>query len=288
MSTAGREPERWREAEFGSTGIQSIEVGAPLLNALVAAPGPLTLTALAEAAGMTRSKAHKYLASFGRVGLVAQNPITGRYTIGRLAIELGFAALRRLDMVELAQEALDDLRDRLDMTTSLTIWANHGPTIVRRAENRQSVSLVVQLGTVLPLLTSSNGRIFAAYLDRRTTQELIDAELAVPRGPAVKAGLRSRGDVEALIAKVRRDGIASAAGTVHTGIIGISAPVFDHSKSLVAALTVVGVDGMYDPSPSREPARTLAKTAAALSQRLGAPASAAEDEPAVVTPRRGR
>jgi DNA-binding IclR family transcriptional regulator len=272
----------------GSTGIQSIEVGAPLLTALVAAPGPLTLTALAAAAGMTRSKAHKYLASFGRVGLVAQNPITGRYTIGRLAIELGFAALRRMDMVEIAQEALDDLRDRLDMTASLTIWANHGPTIVRRAENRQSISLVVQLGTVLPLLTSSNGRIFAAYLDRRVTQELIDAELAVPKGPAAKAGLRGPADVDVLVAKVRRHAIASAAGTVHAGVIGISAPVFDHSKSLVAALTVVGVDGMYDLSPVRDPSLTLAKTAAALSQRLGAPDSAAREEPAVAISRRGK
>ena len=272
----------------GSTGIQSIEVGAPLLTALVAAPGPLTLTALAAAAGMTRSKAHKYLTSFGRVGLVAQNPITGRYTIGRLAIELGFAALRRMDMVEIAQEALDDLRDRLDMTASLTIWANHGPTIVRRAENRQSISLVVQLGTVLPLLTSSNGRIFAAYLDRRVTQELIDAELAVPKGSAAKAGLRGPADVDALVAKVRHHGIASAAGTVHAGVIGISAPVFDHSKSLVAALTVVGVDGMYDLSPARDPALTLAKTAAALSRRLGAPDSAAGEAPAVATSRRGK
>jgi DNA-binding IclR family transcriptional regulator len=236
---------------------------------------------------MTRSKAHKYLTSFGRVGLVAQNPITGRYTIGRLAIELGFAALRRLDMVELAQESLDDLRDRLDMTASLTIWANHGPTIVRRAENRQAVSLVVQLGTVLPLLTSSNGRIFAAYLDRRTTREMIDAELAVPKGPAARAGLRSLADVDALLAKVRRDGIASAAGTVHAGVIGISAPVFDHSGSVVAALTVVGVDGMYDPSPGREPALTLARSAAALSRRLGAPEVAAA-APAAVTSRRGR
>jgi DNA-binding IclR family transcriptional regulator len=272
----------------GSTGIQSIEVGAPLLAALVTAPGPLTLTALAAAAGMTRSKAHKYLTSFGRVGLVAQNPITGRYTIGRLAIELGFAALRRLDMVEIAQEALDDLRDRLDMTASLTIWANHGPTIVRRAENRQSVSLVVQLGTVLPVLTSSNGRIFGAFLDRRTTQELIAAELAVPKGPAHKAGLRNAADVDALMAKVRRDGIASAAGTVHTGIIGISAPVFDHTNRLVAALTVVGVDGMYDPAPTREPARTLAATAAALSRSIGAPEAADTDDKAVATRRRER
>lgn len=272
----------------GSAGIQSIEVGAPLLSALVEAPGPLTLTALAEAAGMTRSKAHKYLASFGRVGLVAQNPLTGRYTIGRLAVELGFAALRRLDMVEMAQEALDDLRDRLDMTTSLTIWANHGPTIVRRAENRQSVSLVVQLGTVLPLLTSSNGRIFAAYLDRRTTRDLIAAELSAPNGPAAKAGLRTTTDVDALIAKVRRDGIASAPGTVHAGIVGISAPVFDHTGTVVAALTVVGVDGMYDTSPKREPALTLGRTAAALSHRLGLRGGGEAERAAAVTPRRGK
>ena len=53
-------------------GIQSIEVGGQLLQALLRAGRPLPLKELAQRAGMTPAKAHPYLVSFGRLGLVAQ------------------------------------------------------------------------------------------------------------------------------------------------------------------------------------------------------------------------
>jgi DNA-binding IclR family transcriptional regulator len=252
------------------TGIQSIEVGAPLLATLTDANEGMTLTALAAATHMTPSKAHKYLASFARVGLVSQSASSGRYDLGPLAVELGFAALRRLDVVEFAQDVLDALRDRLNLAGSLTVWGNHGPTIVRRSDNRQPVSLVVQLGLVLPLLTSSNGQVFATYLDRSITQKLIEAELAAAQGAAARAGLHSMADVEQLLAKVRKNGIAFAEGLVYPGVASMSAPVFDQGNALVAAMTVVGAQGRMNMSLRGKPAQTLAAAAMALSRRLGA------------------
>lgn len=57
-------------------GIQSVEVGIPLLKALQEAQGPLTLTVLSEMARMPASKAHRYLASYARAGLVRQDSAT--------------------------------------------------------------------------------------------------------------------------------------------------------------------------------------------------------------------
>lgn len=252
------------------TGIQSIEVGAPLLVALTEAVGPMTLSALAESAEMTPSKAHKYLASFIRVGLVSQSAETGRYSLGPLAVELGFSALRRLDVVQFAQDALNELRDHLGLAGSFTIWGNHGPTIVRKADNDQPVSLVVQLGMVLPLLTSSNGRIFAAYLDRAVTEKFIQAELAVRNGPAARAGLRSMADVDKLLAAVRKNGLALAKDLLYPGVAALSAPVFDHRKTLIAAITVVGLHHTMDHSWHGGPAKAVSAAANTLSRRLGA------------------
>lgn len=251
-------------------GIQSIEVGAPLLSALAAAPGPMTLTALSQAAGMPPSKAHKYLASFVRTGLVEQSSANGRYALGPLAVECGFAALRRIEVVDVAQETLDRLRDELDLTASLTVWGNHGPTIVRGARTRQPVALVVQMGLVLPLLTSSNGRIFAAYLSRRLTQEMIRREIRGSTSLAAKDGLRRLADVERMLATVRRRGIAIADQTVQPGVVGLSVPVFDHSGALVAALTLVGAAGALRTNAKGREVAALRSAADRLSRRLGA------------------
>jgi DNA-binding IclR family transcriptional regulator len=254
----------------GSTGIQSIEIGAPLLRALADAKSAQPLTTLATAVGMAPSKAHKYLTSFIRSGLVTQSELGRRYDLGPFALELGLAAMRRLDIMELAQPALDDLRDLLGTTVSMAVWANHGPTIVRWAETPHIMSVTIKIGTVMPLLTSSFGRTFAAFLDRRVTQEIMQAELADPEALARRAGLRNLADVERMLAEFRARRMSVAENLVDPGRAALCAPVFDLSNRIVAAIAVIGVEGRLDTGWDGTPARELARTARRLSARLGA------------------
>jgi DNA-binding IclR family transcriptional regulator len=252
-----------------NAGVQSIEIGAALLRALAGSDGPMKLTDLADATGMSTSRAHKYLASFTRCGLVRQSGPSGRYGLGPLAAELGYAAVRSMDVVALAQETLDDLRDRLQTVVSLTVFANRGPTIIRRSVHEQSVSLVVQLGAVMTMLTSANGRVFSAYLPKELSAPLIALELKDPQGHAARAGLRTMRDVGVLLDAVRAQGFAIAIGTMHRGIAGVSAPVFDYTGKIVAALTLVGMEGVLNLNPQGEPIHALRTAAAQLSSHVG-------------------
>jgi DNA-binding IclR family transcriptional regulator len=255
-----------------AAGVQSIEVGAALLRELANRDGPVKLTDLATAAGLSTSRAHKYLASFIRCGLVRQSEPSGRYGIGPLAAELGFSALRNMDVVELAQDTLDELRDRLQTVVSLTVWANRGPTIIRRSVHDQSVSLVVQLGGVLSMLDAANGRVFSAFAPKEMTEPLIAAELA--KRPVSRTGLRTMSEVNAMLKSVRAHGFAT--GTMHRGIVAASAPIFDYTGKIVAAIALVGLEGVLDLTPDGRPIRMLLKAAAGLSKQLGAASPKAE------------
>ena len=254
-----------------SSGIQSIELGAALLRALAESEGPLTLSALAGAADMPPGKAHKYLASFVRSGLVEQLEAGGRYDLGPFALELGFSSIGRMAVMEIAQPALDDLRDQLGTTASMAIWTPRGPTIARWAETPHMFSLTIRLGTVMPLLTSAFGRAFTAFLDRRLTKGLIRRELAEPSGLAARAGLYSLADVDALMREFRAHGMAFAEDLAAQKRTALAAPVFDRDKRMVAAVAVIAIQGELDASWDGLPARALAATARKLSQRLGAP-----------------
>ena len=253
-----------------STGIQSIENGTPVLRALVQAREPMTLTAIAMASGMAPGKAHKYLASFIRAGLVVQNESGGRYDLGPFALELGVAAMRRINIMEIAQPALEDLRDLLGHTISLAIWANRGPTIMRIAETPDLMSLTVRFGTVMPLLTSGFGRIFAAFLDRRLTQGLMQAELLDPTGFAASSGLTNLEEVETMLAQFRAHRMSVAENLSAPGRAALAAPIFDHNNRIVAAIAVIGVQGRLDLNWDGRPARELTRVARKLSLRLGA------------------
>src|SRR5690606_28829949 len=119
-----------------------------------------------------------------------------------------------------------------------TAWMSAGPTIVRVVESSRAVSLTLRIGSVLPVLTSSSGPLFLAYLPPGFTEGLTSQELAQPSAALRQLRLRTRADVDRLAEKVRRRGLADSSGTVLPGVIGLSAPVFDHSR-LVATLSIV-------------------------------------------------
>jgi len=89
-------------------GIQSIDTGIRLLEVLQNADGPMALKDLSARSDMDPSSAHRYLASFVRSGLVRQEA-DSRYDFGPLALQIGLAAMRRIEPVQLAEQALPEL-----------------------------------------------------------------------------------------------------------------------------------------------------------------------------------
>ncbi len=257
-------------------GIQSVEVGFALLGALTQAPGPLMLKDLAATAGMSAAKAHRYLVSFQRLGLVAQDGGNTRYDLGPAALQLGLAALSRLDAVALARERMGLLMEQIGHTLALAVWGNHGPTIVHWEESPEAVTVNLRLGDVMPLLSSATGRCFAAYIAAGRAQAalvpLIKAEL-------VRAARQGRGDlprnmaeVKTLLAEVRARGLARVVDTLLPGVAGFCAPVFDADGHLVLGLVALGSSARVDAAWGGGVAKPLLAAARQLSHELGYPA----------------
>src|SRR6478609_9268545 len=159
-------------------GIQSVEVGFGLLDALGQAPGPLMLRDLAKAAGMSAAKAHRYLVSFQRLQLVVQDAASTRYDLGPAALKLGLASLARLDAVKLARERATALMERIGHTVAVAVWGNHGPTVVHWEESPSAVTVNLRLGDVMPLLSSATGLCFAAHAPKEAIAAMLREELA--------------------------------------------------------------------------------------------------------------
>ena len=107
---ANETPATNNHTEKQRQGIQSIEVGTRVCYARLLAHGrPMMLRDLAKNAGMPAAKAHRYLVSFMRMGLVKQDANAGRYDLGAFSLELGLASLSRLDPVRLGGPILENL-----------------------------------------------------------------------------------------------------------------------------------------------------------------------------------
>ena len=250
-------------------GIQSIEVGTRLLRALAAHGRPMMLRDLAKNANMPAAKAHRYLVSYMRMGLVEQDANTGRYDLGSFALDLGLASLARLDPVRLAAPILEDLCEKIGETVALAMWGNHGATIVRWVEAGGPITVTLRTGTVLPLANSATGRAFAAFYRSPYLKKLLDKEVqaAAAQGSTTTTALMR--ELEESIEEIRRHGISRASGSLTPGINGFSAPVFDHTGNMVAAITSLGAIGHFNTEWDSPLAQAIKDAAAALSRRLG-------------------
>lgn len=251
-------------------GIQSVEVGFALLEGLTRSRGPLMLKDVAASAGMSAAKAHRYLVSFQRLGLVTQDPRTARYDLGPAALKLGLASLARLDAVRLARERMPELMESIGHTLALAVWGNHGPTIVHWEESPQAVTANLRLGDVMPLLSSATGRCFAAFMPPDLVAPLIKEELA----RAVKMRRTdlpaTQVEVNALLAEVRERGAARVVDTLLPGIVAFCAPVFDSDGHLELGITTLGSIATFDPEWDGAIDAPLRTAADQLSRDLGA------------------
>lgn len=263
-SHAGRLMTELEDDESRSrAGIQSIEVGFRLLQALAASPRAMMLRDLAAAADMPPAKAHRYLVSFQRLGAVAQDAVSGRYDLGPFALQLGLAGLNRLDPVRKARPILSRLRDEIDQTAGVAVWGNQGPTIVHWEESSHPVTVSLRLGDVMPMLNSATGRLFGAYLPRQKTLPLIERELAQrSTGPTLA-------EYDAICADVRARGAARTLGGVLPGINALSTPVFDANGHLAMALIVLGAESVFDAEWGGTVDRHVRDIARQISSELG-------------------
>ena len=258
-------------------GIQSVEVGGKLLLALVHHGRSMALKDLAREAGMAAAKAHPYLVSFGKLGLIEQDADSGRYGLGPLAMQLGLIGMQQFDPVRLAAPRIAELAQALNLTVAIAVWGNRGPTIVRVEEAPSAVHVNMRHGTVMSLRGTASGLLFAAHmaLDKvldAMAQEPDDLAHALARNTASPRSRPRRLDesLSAQLAEVRAQGLSRVVDAGVPGVSAMAAPVFDERGSMVLSIAAIGPTAMFDSRLDGPVARALTDAARGLSRQLGA------------------
>jgi DNA-binding IclR family transcriptional regulator len=247
-------------------GIQSVEIGGALLLALARSRTSMPLRDLAKAADMTPSKAHPYLVSFSKLGLITQDPETGQYDLGEAALQIGLAAVQRLSPLRIAQEELKKVGVAAQYSTAVSVWGNLGPTIVQFTEADHPLHVYIRCGTVLSMLHTAAGLVFSTYMPRNKVLAALKGERHRYAG---RPETVTPAQLDALTAEVRRLGISRNIGEVVPGVNSISAPVFNEKGELVLAVSLMTPGLAADADPSGTTARAALECALQISQKLG-------------------
>ncbi|SAL32298.1 IclR family transcriptional regulator [Caballeronia humi] len=245
-------------------GISALDNTGDLLLALVGAGRPLSLRDLAAAAGMPAAKAFPHLVSLVKIGLLTRDD-AGLFEAGPLSLELGLIALQRLSPIRDAEPEIAALAADTGMSVAAAALGPLGPTVVRLEESARPQHVSLRIGTVMSLVNTAIGRVFAAHLARDVLAPLLQQDgirLAGRASPPDDA-------YETRLASIKHEGFDTALDAPVPGIHTLAAPVFDHTGSVCLVIAVIGSSGGFDSDPAGALAQRLLTATRRLSWRFG-------------------
>ena len=134
------------------SGVGVLDKAISIVDALDAA-GPMPLTALVDATGLSRATAHRLATALEVHGLVGRDA-EGRFRLGpRLAAPA---------LADLARPALERLRDATGESVQLYVRQGDQRLCVAALESPHGLRTIVPVGALLPLDRGSAGRALTA------------------------------------------------------------------------------------------------------------------------------
>jgi len=219
----------------GDTYVQSFARGLSVIRSFDAERPSQTLSDVAQATGLTRSGARRFLLTLQRLGYVQAD---GRaFTLTPKILELGFTYLTSLPFWHLAEPVLERLSAEVSESASTAVLDGTEIVYVLRVPMQKIMTINLSIGSRLPAYCSSMGRVLLSGLDDATLSARLDESSRVARTPKTLVDKQALMDE---IALVRKQGWALVDQELEAGLISISAPIRNRQGRIIAAINISG------------------------------------------------
>jgi DNA-binding IclR family transcriptional regulator len=219
-----------------------------VLDAFDSSAPRLSLSEIAARSGLPLTTAHRLLGELTGWGALTRRG-DGRYEIGRRLWELGLLAPVQLELRQVAAPFLLDVHTATRDTVHLAVREDLTALYVERISGRESVPVVSQVGSRLPLHATGVGKVLLAWAPDDVAERALRAPSRATRHTIVEPGRLRR-----QLAEVRRRGYARTAEEMSLGASSVAVPV---TASRGGKPVVVGALGIVVPSHRRDPARLV-------------------------------
>lgn len=220
----------------------------------------LTLTEIAQRAGLTLPTAHRLVGELAEWGALRRTA-PGRYVIGRRLWDLGLLAPVQTGLRDVASPFLLDLYGATLATVHLAVRDGTRVLYLDRVSGHASVPVLSKVGSRFPLHSTGVGKVLLAHAPADVRQEV----LAAPLQRFTPYTVIQPGRLESQLRHVTEDGYATTTEEMTLGACSIAIPV------TVAGRTVASIGVVLPDLRNREllvPAMRVAAQGIARSLKL--------------------
>jgi IclR family pca regulon transcriptional regulator len=228
------------------------------LEAFSAERPEMTLSEVARVAGIDPGTAFRMLNTLVMLGYLARVP-ERRFRLTLKVVDLGFIAIGRADLRELARPVLRSLVDEVSEAASLGVLDGTDILYIERVRaGLMRLGVDIRIGTKFPAVYGVIGHAILAFLPSSERDRILTME---PRRGEIAARQISKSELVRILAQVRKHGYAFQDSMLGNGLRILAAPVLDIDGYPIAAISVVAP--AIRTSPDEFCSRTLAPVRAA-------------------------
>lgn len=221
--------------------VQSLVRGLSVIRSFDADRPRQTLAQVAEATGLARATARRFLHTLVTTGYAATDGT--QFWLTPRVLELGYSYMSGLGLPAIAQPRLEALSRLVDESCSMSVLDDSEIVYVNRVPVRRIMTVSITIGTRFPAHATSMGRVLLAHLSDEDRQRyLAHAELdaLTPATTVDKRRLAEELDT------IRRQGWCIVDQELEPGLRSVAAPVFSPGGDAVAAINVSTQTSVHD------------------------------------------
>jgi IclR family KDG regulon transcriptional repressor len=219
-----------------SQSVRAVERALDILMCFSKDKPVLSLTEIAEQAGINKSTIHRLLATLEKKRFIIRDRTTAMYQLGFLFVELSSIMLQNLDVNRWALPYLQQLSEQSGETVDLAVLNNGHVVYLQVVESSQRVKIAAAVGEQLPSFCTASGKAFLAYLPEEYTRKTLDTELT-------RYTVYTVVTPEELIIdlyQTREQGFATSEQEYEKDINAVAAPIMDSKDCPMAVIAIVG------------------------------------------------
>ncbi|GAA1787054.1 helix-turn-helix domain-containing protein [Planosporangium flavigriseum] len=213
--------------------VQSLARGLAVINAFDAANPRMTLSQVARAANMPPAAARRFLLTLLQLGYVAYED--GLYSLRPRVLSLGYGALSRLTLRDVAEPHLESLAAEVHESTSLTVLDGADIVYAARVATSRIMTHALGLGSRLPTHVTAMGRVLLANLPPDALEQHLDRVRFTRR---TSRTICDADELRAELDRIRKQGWCIVDEELEEGVRAVAVPVRSRHGVTVAALNV--------------------------------------------------
>ncbi|MDV6318174.1 IclR family transcriptional regulator C-terminal domain-containing protein [Chromohalobacter sp. HP20-39] len=214
--------------------VTALASGLEVIMAFDQAKPRMTLSEVATKTHMNRAKARRFLLTLHALGYVRKQE---RYfELSPKTLQLGYAFLSANNYRTVIQQHLEDITHQTGESSSLGVLDGDEVTYVcRSAATHRLMAITLAIGTRLPAVATSMGRVLLA----RLPDDKLDALLAtVTLTQHTERTITDKDELRDCLHQVREQGYCIVDQELDSGLRSLAVPAFDAHGKLLGAINV--------------------------------------------------